>query len=369
MENKPSYLFCLSSGYSLKLWDQKGLIDREILLIKRLTIDFNVTIFSYGKYRDEKKILNRFNIKANLVALNYSGKFQVLYSVLYTFFYLKKIKYNVVRSNQFSGSWVPSVYKQFLNKNCFFILRNGYNYNSHVISKSNNLFRLVFNLFQKKIVSNSDLIICTSEADVVYFSNLGGKNVIKIYNSVNLDIFKFKDRDNDNYEFDFLIISKFSHQKNLINTLRILGETNKSVLLIGDGSDSTIKDNINDLINKYSNIKHLKKVDNFKIPDLMNRCNTFVNLAYYEGNPKAVIEAFACGLKLILSNIPAHLEMKDCFGSRAFFIDLNELENERSFNPLSMIQILDKQIDTKINTYPFNFEFNYMREYSNIKYK
>jgi hypothetical protein len=364
MNHKPRYLFCLSSGYSLKFWADKGLLEREILLIKRLTIDFDVTIFSYGAYDIEKQLLKKYNVDANLIALNYNGKLQIFYSIIFLLYKFNKLNFDVVRSNQFSGSWVPHFYKYFSKNKVFFILRNGYNYNYHFVAKSNDLLKFFFELIQKKIVKNADLIICTSESDVNYFLKLGGKQVIKIYNSVNLRLFNTHFRNKNNFQYDFLVISKFSHQKNLINTIKILGETKKRILLIGDGQDISLNNSIFDLIGKYKNITHLKKLDNYKIPELMNRSNSFVNLAHYEGNPKVVIEAYACGLNLILSDIPAHLEMKEYFGLRANFINLESL-NKKSTSDF-LIRILENKIESNINTYPFDFEKNYQKEFEKI---
>ncbi|MEA4948489.1 MAG: glycosyltransferase, partial [Petrimonas sp.] len=41
---------------------------------------------------------------------------------------------------------------------------------------------------------------------------------------------------------------------------------------------------------------------------LMKNCQLFVSLSSFEGSPNAVIEAAACGLQLLLSDIPAHRE-------------------------------------------------------------
>ncbi|MBN8550517.1 MAG: glycosyltransferase family 4 protein, partial [Deltaproteobacteria bacterium] len=50
-------------------------------------------------------------------------------------------------------------------------------------------------------------------------------------------------------------------------------------------------------------------VPNAQIPDLIARHQLFVLPSLSEGNPKALLEALACGAVVIASDIPAHREI------------------------------------------------------------
>lgn len=79
---------------------------------------------------------------------------------------------------------------------------------------------------------------------------------------------------------------------------------NSVLIFIGDGVD---RQKCMIYSEKYSNIKILGRVPN--VEEYLNASDYFISASLAEGLPNSVLEAMACGLPVILSNIPSHLEI------------------------------------------------------------
>ena len=47
----------------------------------------------------------------------------------------------------------------------------------------------------------------------------------------------------------------------------------------------------------------IKKVENHRLPDFYNQTKIFILPSFYEGNPKVLLEAMACGCAIICANV------------------------------------------------------------------
>jgi glycosyltransferase involved in cell wall biosynthesis len=57
-------------------------------------------------------------------------------------------------------------------------------------------------------------------------------------------------------------------------------------------------------LHKKSNVSFFDRINNDKIPDLLNKYNYLMLFSLYEGNPKILLEAMSCGLCIIGSKVP-----------------------------------------------------------------
>ncbi len=82
------------------------------------------------------------------------------------------------------------------------------------------------------------------------------------------------------------------------------------------------------LLKKPSNIRFLGNVRN--IVEYLQISDCFISASLAEGLPNTVLEAMACGLPTILSNIPPHKEL--CSDSACFFEVHNVVELSKMIN-------------------------------------
>jgi glycosyltransferase involved in cell wall biosynthesis len=136
-------------------------------------------------------------------------------------------------------------------------------------------------------------------------------------------------RSKDN--FHILIAGRFHRQKKIPETLQLLAELKKSrekilISIVGDGSE---KDLIEGVIsqNRLENFVRLEGwVEKSRLVEMYRMADCFVNFSSYEGMPNTVLEAMACGVPVIVSNIEPHKEIID-HGISGFLINLDEPSN------------------------------------------
>lgn len=93
--------------------------------------------------------------------------------------------------------------------------------------------------------------------------------------------------------------------KLIIDSFKKLKDPEKRILIfLGDGF---LKEECNVLINESNNIRLMGNVDNVK--EYLQGSDYFVSASLSEGLPNTVIEAMACGLPCVLSNIAPHEEI------------------------------------------------------------
>jgi len=161
----------------------------------------------------------------------------------------------------------------------------------------------VKNLFKKAniIVSPSNYLI-----DKLSYFN---KNIKLIHNPIDLKRFKYRKR---NIIKPRLIWVRSFHQiynpQLAIEVMKLLKENIPEVQLImigpgkGDGSLQKTKH----LIQYYKlqkNVKIIDVVHNSKIPIFLDNADIFINTTNYDNTPISVLEAMACGLCIVSTNV------------------------------------------------------------------
>jgi glycosyltransferase involved in cell wall biosynthesis len=103
-------------------------------------------------------------------------------------------------------------------------------------------------------------------------------------------------------DFDVIFVGRLSPQKNLSALLMALRGIDAKAMIIGDGSlRNELKSQFDDLRLKIS---WRGNVPNSELPALMNQSSIFVLPSHYEGHPKTLIEAMACGMPVIGADSP-----------------------------------------------------------------
>lgn len=182
-----------------------------------------------------------------------------------------------------------------------------------------------------------DNVICCSKS----IADLMKKDYPKhkfnyIQNGVDIDKFKKinsseKEKLREKYLIDknklvYISTGSMIHRKRINETIEGFIKANMKdslLLLLGDGP--LLKEIKNEYENN-NNIIFVGKTD--KVIEYLQLSDVFISSSESEGLPNSVLEAIACGLPIILSNIPQHKEIimeLPCAGKCYKLGDINEL--------------------------------------------
>lgn len=300
LKDKQLGLF-MTRGMSLEQWNKIGSLDREIKPYNKLAIEFKkIYIFSYG-LNDDKFF--RSSLQENIHIIDrYKYIPSLLYSFLLPFIHKKILKdIDIFKTNQMDGSWTAVLSKKIYNK--FLVVRCGYEW-LYTIQKKNAPFtkQSIAFIVEKFAYSNANRIILTSDASksfVIKNFFINEEKIKLIPNYIDTNLFKPLGLQKDKKRI--LFIGRLEKDKNPTNLILACAGTDLKIVFVGEGSQ---KDELQELALKSKvNVLFLGKVDQLKLPEEINKSQIFVLPSYVEGNPKSLLEAMACGIACIGSNI------------------------------------------------------------------
>ena len=299
-------------GVSLKIWHETGLFYREKQLYE-----------SHLKNGDLKKIYwltygrNDFEISQQLKAKGVlhpsieiismprmfrtrTGK--LIYSFLLPIIqrtYLKRA--DVYKTNQMDGSWSAILSKLLYGK--FLIVRTGYTLSSFGKNLKNSKLRIwIYQLIEWFAYKFADRAVVASKKDYNYVIDnykLSADKLTILPNYVDTDSFKPLQR--DRYEKRIVCVGRLNRQKNLFNLISALAKTEFSLDVFGQGE---LRDALEKhAINAGSMVRFKGCVPNSELPMVLNRYKYYIIPSFFEGMPKTLLEAMACGCICIGSNV------------------------------------------------------------------
>lgn len=303
----PSVALFFTFGVSLIDWDHLGYLEREIQLYQDLAErGIKTTFITYGNDLDLGYESRLDPIK--IVPLNtsrfmpYSRVMKYLRSLSLPATLQKTLtSVNLIKTNQLWGSWSAVKAARVFQKPL--LLRCGYEPNLLAARQGRSwLYRKIVRMVSRKSYQAADRILLACEEDSAFVQqefNISRDKISVRMNFVDTDLFAPQDR--QKLEKSILYIGRLAAEKNLAMLLEALQGSDYMLTLVGTGEEQPA-------LKKYASQNNIKvdflgAVPNDKLPGLINRHALFVLCSRYEGNPKALLEAMACGAAVVGSNV------------------------------------------------------------------
>jgi glycosyltransferase involved in cell wall biosynthesis len=148
-----------------------------------------------------------------------------------------------------------------------------------------------------------DAIICPSLQIKLIIQSWGvKKKVILIPNGVSENVIE-----NKTATYDLVTVSRLINLKNIDKMIIASKETSTSLVIVGSGPDEIYLKQLAKSIN--ANVTFLGEISHNEIPKILASSKIYLNLSTHEGLSYALLEAMACGLPSIVSNIPGNTQI------------------------------------------------------------
>jgi len=294
---------------SVKDWHNSGLLQREIVLYQRLIKEYGIKVqfITYGDDSDHEFIDSSSGIELvpiySYMKMPKNKYIKLMQTILIPWRLKKEIKSsNILKTNQMLGSWVAVIAKIMFKKSL--ILRGGYEIYSHTLRAKKNLIHKFFiysiSLLSYKISERIHVATNDDKKFVVKNFNINPEKVFIYPNWIDVDKFKTNKTIKNNNKL--LFVGRLNSVKNIDLLIKALVGTDITLDIVGNGElkgelirlAKTLKVNIN----FYGNIP------NSKMPSIYNQYRIYVLCSSYEGNPKTLLEAMACGCSVIGTAVP-----------------------------------------------------------------
>jgi glycosyltransferase involved in cell wall biosynthesis len=304
----PQRLFLFFSyNVSLAQWIEQGLFSREIAIYRKYQRQgWRVTLVTWGGKEDlsfSKELagieiiplftrLPRFKNPVLKLAISFLGAI-----ILHRGFSTATI----LKTNQQWGAWFPLLVSRLTGIPC--VVRCGYEYVQN-LSRSNApraVITLLHILFRRILKQASHIIVTTADIKQYMLSHyrLSPEHITIIPNYVDTSIFK-----NDHLARigdSAIFVGRLSLEKNLKNIISAFAETSWQLTIVGDGPQREELENHACACSAHVNF--CGRMPNTALPALLNLHEVSITCSHYEGNPKALLEAMACGCAILGSNV------------------------------------------------------------------
>ncbi|MDB5126776.1 glycosyltransferase family 4 protein [Mucilaginibacter sp.] len=304
---KDTLLLLMTPNMSLQKWKAIGQLNREIDIYNSLikAAGLKLLIFSYGR-NDQHLVKDHPDIQVltipSWIPARMPFKLQnLIYETLAPWYYRDYFKRVILaKTNQFAAGRFGLILKFLFG--IPLVIRMGY-YRSHFqpISKIKSIREKLFFRF-------SDKLIVTSYAAKKFISetyHIPNNKILWMCNSIDLSIFKPQPAEK---EFDVIFVGRLEKIKNIKLLLKTVNRASLKALIIGRGS--LVKDMF-DFVIHNDKITWMESVNNSDLPAYYNKAHAFLILSDYEGCPKSLLEAMACGIPCIGTNVPGIRECMD----------------------------------------------------------
>jgi glycosyltransferase involved in cell wall biosynthesis len=309
-------IFFLTHGSSLRQWDEIGMLDYEISILRALSDGFDQRfIFSYDAADIEVEGFSVIRPPLRMPAL-----FFAVYSM---FRHHRLLVHSIYRTNQTHGLLVPLIFRSVF-RTSYLVYRSGFLLSFNMAMKWGRFsYQYAYSRCLEVLgLYGSDLIVVSAEW---IKDQLAGKNFLvrdKIVVRRNIVGLQFRSsKSHCPKRYDVIFVGRLEREKNLIRLLIICVSLDLRVLIIGNGSQRDLIDHI--AARSDGRIEVRKAIDNREILSWIQKSRVFCLPSYYEGSSKALLEALYSGCSVCVSDVIGNREIVD-LGFSAKLFDPND---------------------------------------------
>jgi len=299
LKDKTLALF-FTAGISLKTWYEIGSIDREVAIYNELSRYFKrIYFFTYGD-KEDLKFKNYLADNITIIPKKCISN-NLLYSFTIPFIHCKIFRnVDILKTNQMWGSWSAVLTKLLYRKRL--VVRTGFmfsiNYAKENPKTRINWLMKVIELIAYRLANG---VITSSQSNFEYIENnygpLGDHVLIPNYVETNV----FKPLDGIRKKDSICFIGRLNKEKNLFALLVALKTLPYSLTIIGSGRE---EEQLKDFANENGvDADFFGNIANHELPKILNMHELFILPSLYENMPKTLLEAMACGMPVIGTNV------------------------------------------------------------------
>jgi glycosyltransferase involved in cell wall biosynthesis len=294
-------------GVSLRTWSMVGMLDREIAIYRKLVDNgFRVDFVTYGDASDLAYADKLGPIK---ILCNETGMPLEQYEASLLSLHGSTLRAEgVIKTNQtFGGELALQTARAFgrpLVARCGYMwsLNAGREHGEHspAAMEARRVEELVFRAADKVVVTTEAMRSNVTER----MPDVAGR-VAVIPNYVDTNLFRPDGR--SVAEPSLVFVGRIAPEKNLSALLEAIRPLDVRLTLIGEGKlRPVLQREFADLDGRVS---WEGNIPNAQLPGYVNAGGIFVLLSLYEGHPKALLEAMACGVAVIGADSPGIREV------------------------------------------------------------
>jgi glycosyltransferase involved in cell wall biosynthesis len=298
----PRLMLVFTRGISLGVWDRVGMLEREVELYKRLRPHLGgISFLTYG---GESELAYAEHLEGIDIVPNIGRRSPTKFSILAPFLLRREFKKaDIIKTNQLDGAWTAIITKILYRKKA--IVRCGYLWSEFQqnISGPGRHSRLAL-FMEKMCLRLADVCVVATERDARIIRERHGVKPAKIRvvpNYVDLDVFKPMP-EVPKEEGLVCFVGRLAPQKNVEMLFDACSRIDGiRLLVIGDGP---LRDQLTDMAARLRlDVEFHRSIANSELPRFLNRANAFVLPSHYEGCPKTLLEAMACELPVVGTDV------------------------------------------------------------------
>jgi len=301
-------------GMSLEGWARAGLLTREVKLYRKLQREgMNVQLVTYGDSKDRQWETELDGVSVIPVYEHISRPQTVLGELVKSFFipwaigkYLSRS--DLFKTNQMMGAWVAVIAKLRYRKPL--LLRCGF--------EMSEFFRLAGVSRWRKCAGWLLSLVSYFFADQIHVATMADKALVRRKFRVKPEKIKVWPNWVDTKEFSppsnsdegrngVLFVGRLSDQKNLFLLLDAIAGAGQRLTVVGDGECATAIQERARALDVY--VEFRGSIANNLLPVFYRRCAVYVICSHYEGHPKTLLEAMACGCAIVGTDVPGIREI------------------------------------------------------------
>ncbi|MBU1911911.1 MAG: glycosyltransferase family 4 protein [Candidatus Omnitrophica bacterium] len=317
--------YFLSYAYSIAEGIESGSIDRTKKELGYLSRYYLIDVYSKDSNRFLAKLPSAFymqNVRYFGIPFSTSDRhldnarflrkissilMLIEYYFLLPFIYRKQLKSSsAAYICHVSGAFAAIMHKYLFNSKLKVIIKYSWNWSLFIKKDRNAIEQKIFSFFERVSLNGSDMILPATEEIREYIEKIikKKKDIRMLPNWVDCDQFTVR---NQQKEYDIINVGRLAEQKNHLLLLESVKEyyeeygVRLKILIIGSGH---LREKISGYARDNSlNVTIVDKVKNDMIAEYYNKSRIFVMPSLYEGHPKSLLEAMACGIPAIGTDV------------------------------------------------------------------